>query len=108
MLAVLAASLLSPEFGWAIHADHDALAHHESAAPAPADHDHSGGDASHDHRDPHSSLGHVLGHLPPASCAANLWLGEAFPSIPPVQFAALRPSAVPARLDRPPRPALFG
>jgi hypothetical protein len=108
MLAVLAASFLSPDFAWALHADHHSLAHHDAAALAAADHDHSGEDATHDHRDPHGSLGHVLGHLPAALAFANLWRGETFTAAPLAPPAALGPSAVPLRLDRPPRPALPG
>ncbi len=113
LLAVLAASFLSPEFGWAMHADHGALAHHAADAPVAADHhhpghDHSGDDSTHDHRDPHGSLGHVLGHLPATLSFASLWRGETLAATPLVQPEALRPSATPPRLDRPPRPAPFG
>jgi len=65
MLVVMLSSFLSPSFGLGLVASHDQLAH-ASIDLKHADHDHQNSGPQHDkqdHKDAHSSIGHLLTHL---------------------------------------------
>jgi hypothetical protein len=63
LLVTMLASVLSPAFGWEMHASHDELAH--SAQLAVDEYDgHEDGGHGHEHGDPHSLIGHLFSHLP--------------------------------------------
>jgi hypothetical protein len=107
LLIVHAISFLSPQFAWAMHAAHHELAHGATVAAAPG-HRHGGGDAHDDHSDPHASLGHVLGHIPGTVSSPSVASVSAFSPTLHARVGALRPAAVAARLDRPPRTPFLG
>lgn len=70
LLALMLATFLSPTLGWGMVASHDTLAHGISAVERVDlhhDHDHhqpSIPDDTHDHQDAHTSIGHLLSHMP--------------------------------------------
>lgn len=59
LLFVMLATFLSPSLGWQLIASHDQLGH-AGGSLAIADH----ADEHDDHSDAHSSIGHVLTHMP--------------------------------------------
>ena len=101
LLVLLVLSWIAPDFAWAVHTDHHELQH----AGGAADHNPPEGDAEHDLA--HTSLGHVLGHLPAApSAVIDLTLPHA-PSAVITLVMRPRASTPPDRLYRPPR-SFFG
>jgi len=65
MLVVMLSSFLSPSFGLGLVASHDQLAH-TSVNVEHVEHDHQHSGSQHDkqdHKDAHSSIGHLLTHL---------------------------------------------
>ena len=66
VLLVMLSSFLSPSFGLGMVASHDQLAH-ASVGQGHADHEHDQPGPKHDaqdHQDAHSSIGHLLTHMP--------------------------------------------
>lgn len=61
LLFAMLATFLSPSLGWQMVASHEQL-EHASVAVSVAGHDHDGDHD--DHADAHSSIGHVLTHMP--------------------------------------------
>lgn len=104
VFASLLASFLSPAFAWHMKASHDELAH-EAHAPATADgHDHPHDrDASHEHTDPHSQIGHLFSHLPSLPSETIAWAPPAASGLvtpAPVVHIALRSPEPPFRPPR--------
>lgn len=60
ILVVILATFLSPTLGWEMIAGHE-LAHSDTND---ADHNHDRDPKSHDHKNPHSFMGHLLTHMP--------------------------------------------
>lgn len=61
LLFAMLATFLSPSLGWQMVASHEQL-EHAGMAISVAGHDH--GDNHDEHADAHSSIGHVLTHMP--------------------------------------------
>lgn len=80
LVAVMLATLLSPSFGWHMHAGH-----HEIEAAADSHdlghgHDqggHHSGDDGEGEIDAHASIGHLLGHLPMQLMQSALFIASA-------------------------------
>ena len=104
LLAVMLATLLSPTFGWHMHAGH-----HEIEAAADS-HDHGHDQGGHHSRDDgegeidaHASIGHLLGHLPMQLSQFELFIPSAEAVAPD---DAVAPSLIGSDSSPPYRPPL--
>lgn len=87
MLMVMLASFLSPSFGLGLVASHDQLAHQSiDVQHTGHDHEHPGPrHDSQDHKDAHTSIGHLLTHL-----------SVSFFELPPMSIPPMAQAELPA------------
>ena len=103
MLMVMLASFLSPSFGLGLVASHDQLAH-QSIGVEHTGHDHDQPSSQHDsqdHKDAHSSIGHLLTHL---SISFFELPRMGIPPIAQAELPALDARILPVALQPPFRP----
>ena len=101
LLIAMLATFLSPSLGWQMVASHEQL-EHAGVAVTVAGHDHDGDHD--DHADAHSSIGHVLTHMPidlAATTTIRFSPGNESELLPP-QFSVH--DTPPESPFRPPRP----
>lgn len=96
LLAVMLATLLSPSFAWHMHAEHEEIvAHgHEHGGDEHAATDGAGG--------AHTSIGHLLGHLPMQMSRFEIPVALAEEVAPPAAASAPPPPAESPPPYRPP------
>ena len=94
-------TFFAPGFGWHAHATHEEIAH-GSANVAAHHHDHESDAADH-HDDAHTTIGHLLAHMPASLSNITTLPVVAPPSSDFVELHVLWPRISPDPPLRPPR-----
>ena len=102
LLAVMFMTFLAPGFGWHAHATHEEIAHSSVDKTGSHHHDHDG-DTSDPDDEAHTSIGHLLGHLPAFASDATRWGATPPPSSEFRELIVQWPRIAPEPPLRPPR-----